>query len=147
MTAVTDAFAQSQILAEVGDPNGTLAAIIVGLWAGYSDKGAIDPRLQFLYTKRSAIDVRLAETQGTTDYTLDGVSEKASGAFDQLTQMRTSTETEIQRVEALARGRRAPAYGAITTTSPLVPQFPTLPDATDPRYSGSPYAPEEQPIT
>lgn len=134
---------QAQIVEEVGDPYGTVAPVVVAVWAFYSDKTAIDSRLTYLYVKRAALDVRLAEEQQSTNVKVGGddIQDQEASRFDHVQTMRDTTQAEIVRIEAMARARRVPAQGALTTVEPMTPLFPDQPDATDPLYTGSPYRP------
>jgi hypothetical protein len=127
-----------QILAEVGDPNGTIQPLLPTLWTIYKDTFTQSKLLGGLYVKRAALDVRMAEEQQSNDFTVaQDVKDMQSVRFDHAKEMRDATHAEIVRIEAQARGSRVPASGALTTVEPVTPAYG--PDATDPRYTGSPY--------
>jgi hypothetical protein len=140
-----------QILAEVGDPNGTIQPLpstrstlgtiqplLPTLWTIYNDTFTQSKLLGGLYVKRAALDVRMAEEQQSNDFTVaQDVKDMQSVRFDHAKEMRDATHAEIVRIEAQARGSRVPASGALTTVEPVTPAYG--PDATDPRYTGSPY--------
>lgn len=133
---------QAQLLAEVGDPNGTLAPLIATLWTFHADRGTLDPWLPYLYAKRAALDVRLAEEQPATDLVIErDTQDKESVRFDHVQAMRDATHAELMRIEAKARSRRLPQAGALTRVEPQTPPYANQPDAADPLYRGSAYAP------
>jgi hypothetical protein len=140
MTTPTDADLQAQVLAEVGDPNGTIAPLLPVLWTIFADKALIDPALIRLYAKRSAIEARMAEEQGSIDFSLgQEVQDKQSQRFTHLVEMRAEAHAEILRIEAIATARRVPQTGALTATTPTTPPTPESPDANSALYQGSPY--------
>src|SRR5947209_15116037 len=130
---------EAQIIAEVGDPNNTIGPVVEIVWDLMADRAAIDPRLQVLYTKRAALDARLAEEAPFIDFGSGQDRFSRSQVHDHLQAMRESTQAEITRIEQIARANRTPAFGALTGTSPESPVTPSSPDATDPRYAGDPY--------
>src|ERR1039457_1220575 len=130
---------QAQIVTEVGDPYGTVAPIVVAVWSFYSDKTPIDSRLPYLYVKRAALGVRLAEEQPSTDVKVGpDIQDDEAARFDHVQAMRDETQAEIVRIETKARARRVPAQGVLTTAEPQTPLFPDQPDANAPMYRGSP---------
>jgi hypothetical protein len=134
---------QAQILREVGDPNTSITPLIATLWGLWDDKTGIGLELQYLYTKRAALDIRLKEQQPDTDITLTGeLSDRQSQRFDHLQQMRDAAQMEITRLEGKIRANRGGASGAITTIAPESnPVTGSRLDANDPRYAGDPYYP------
>ncbi len=127
----------AQIISEVGDPNGTLTAVVTALWPIFADKARLDPRLQELYVKRAALDTRLAEQSASTDYTVNKeITESASQLFDHLQVMRGECQTEIVRVESIAHHSRRPQIGAMTKSAPTVPPYSGVIDSNDPRFQG-----------
>jgi hypothetical protein len=131
---------QAGVMAEVGDPNGTLAPLLDSVWAMYSGM-ASDPRIVALYVKRALLDVRLAELQREITVSIDGRRADRAQLFDHAAQMRQTTHEEILRLETRARGRRAPVAGALTTTAPTSPPSPWGPDRNADSYRGDPYSP------
>lgn len=129
----------AQIIREVGDPNGTLDAVIAGIWAGWAVKGNLSAELQYLYTKRSCLDIRLAEESPNTTYSVHAISWSGGQKFDHLQQMRADCHAELIRIEMNLRGQRRGASGTITKTTPESPPYPNGADANDPFYSGDPY--------
>jgi hypothetical protein len=136
---------QAQILAETGDPTGSIGRILPILWAMYLDKS--DAPLIALYVKRAVLDMRLAEEASDVDTrvaTSDGAVLQqiaASQQFTHLQQMRADVHAELLRVEGKSRASRGVAYGTIAATAPTSPPFPDSADRNDSRYTGDVYKP------
>lgn len=142
--SVTTAQVQNLIILEVGDTSdGLLAANMATIWASVADKALVAPRLQELYAKRRAIDLLLGRTRGEVDRRIDGIEERWGQEPDRLIKLRADTQTEIVRIEALARAGRTVAHGTISTVAPEAPPSgaPAYapPDANELRYYGDPY--------
>lgn len=123
------------LLAIVGNPNSTLAtgspSPLDLFWDRAVQYGTIHPRLQFLYTQRDALDMRLAEESLNTDLNVEGeISDSQSQRFNHLFQMKQDVIAEINRMTQVSRGTGvgASASGAITKTTPESPCFPDAPD-------------------
>jgi hypothetical protein len=133
---------QQQIVRECSDPNQTLAALVSTLWDLHAAKADTDPSLllQYLYTKRSALDIRLAEEQPSTDFAVEGdVRDRQSERFAHLQQMRADCQAEIVRIEAQVSSTQGPASGCIAQTALSRPAFGGQPNAAAAAYRGSPY--------
>jgi hypothetical protein len=126
-----------QIVREVGDPNTTVAAVIADLWTEYASLALIDAQLQVLYTKRAALNIRLAEEQAAIDVGLDGDTYRRGQRFDHLLAMRADTQSEIVRIEKRSTIQGVPVAGFLTKTAPLEPTI-DAPDLNSPLYSGLP---------
>lgn len=145
----TDTDWQTDILAEVGDPNGTLTPLIATIWDLFADKALIRSDLQVLYTKRACLDRRLAEEYASTDVGISGeITDKESQRFAHMQQMRADCQLEIERIERIIHASRTPALGALTTLVPTSPPSTLGPDANDDLYLGTPYGydPGDSPV-
>jgi len=143
--AVTAAQIQALVILRVGDaPDGVLASNIAAIWGSYADKASVYPRLQELYTQRACVEIVTARIRAQVDFSTGGdISIRASQQFTALLLMRGELDKQIMALEALARGNRTPAIGAITAVAPETP--PTGPDpfgpldGNDDRYQGNVY--------
>lgn len=158
---LSDSDAQTLIVRKVGDIDpvtgdpldygttpiaGVVGANIALLWSSHSDKAQITPRLRELYVERDAFDLVLGALGALVDYSLEGESVRLSQRVAGIAQRRYRTNVEIEALQKVALNRRAPAVGPILTTAPVSPPTtltinPYGPDANDPSYTGSPYAP------
>jgi hypothetical protein len=129
---------KTRLIAEVSDPNGTIASLVSSVWGAFDAQGMLAPDLQYLYTKRSLLDIRLGEEQASISFTIVGdVTDNQNQRFDHLQQMRNDCQAEIVRVESLMRSTRPGATGTLAKTEIYTP--PWGPDANAARYIGSPY--------
>lgn len=128
---------QAQLIAEVGDPNGTVSLFLTVLWVSLSAKSA---DLQYLYAKRAMLDIRLAEEQPDTDLAIgrNDIVDSQSQRFAHLQQMRDDCQTEIVRIEAIERSNRGPVAGVLSTVEPQTPPCGG-PDSNWSAFRGSPY--------
>ena len=144
--ASLDAAYRTTLIAEVGDPNGTIAQLAHVMWDTFASRGVVNPRLQYLYAKRALIDVRMAEEQAAVDINATGdVQITQSQRFDHLQEMRAHVSHELERIENRARSARPPRSGALTTTAPTSPPYVDSADRNDPRYTGNPYISNRRP--
>lgn len=137
----TDDYA-AEILREVGDPKGTLAPLLASptfiLWTLWNEKGIKSIPLQALYTKRSALDIRLAEEYDRSDFQAGRreIQDRQSQRWDHLQQMRLDTQALIDQLE---RSVRTGVTGTLTTLAPVVNPLSGGVAAEQPVYAGSPY--------
>jgi len=129
---------QAQIVAEVGDPNGTVFPLMETLWnmAASTRSGN---ELIALYVKRAAIDVRMAEEAPNTDFKAGQLQVNASQTWQHLQQMRADVQAELLRIEAKVAATRVPTFGVLTRTAPTTPPTTDSPDRNDSLYTGDPY--------
>lgn len=128
---------KEQIIDEVGDDTaGTLASRITRLWTKHDNQPTLEH--QYLYAKRSAIDVMLARVRGqTTIRDGDGASVDLNKLFDHLQAMRSFVTDLI--TEAESGTSSGGAVGDLTTTAPIAPPSTSFVDANDRAYRGDPY--------
>ncbi len=118
------------------------------VWAGYLPLGATHPDLQFLYTKRAAVEIVLGQVRDQVDIAT-AADQKAT--LNQLTihlrAMYDAAQAEIARIEAIARASHAPVMAQLAVTGPGLPAMVTVDPVTGrvlpsvDRYRGSPFAP------
>lgn len=134
---------QALLVLEVGETkDNRLTSNVSAIWDGYAAVGAVDSRLQSLYTKRRLIDLALGYYRNHVDFQAAGdVGMKLSQRAVRLESMRADAQAEIVRIEKKVRGRRGGASLPLVTTTPSVPPLPSppFPDANDPRWRGDPY--------
>ena len=94
-------------------PEQSVASALPGIWTGWADKAAIAPILQYLYTKRSAIDILLGGAWVQVDATDQELGVNLSQQTTHLTAMRAQVEDEIVRDERHAQANRQPVTGPI----------------------------------
>lgn len=142
---ITATSEQQLLVLEVGDtPTGLLATYAGTVWAAYTDKAQIAPRLQRAYTKRTLIDIALGAARYDVDFAdAMNVSIRSSQRVTALVAMRVVADAEIVRIEAKAKASRGMTTTPITQVapelSPTVGTYPTTIDANSPYYQGDPY--------
>jgi hypothetical protein len=132
------AFTQAMIVAQLGDPDGTLAPQIDAFWQAY----AASPRsnfLVFLYTKRDAIEILQGSVRTRVTKRVGDLQKQDSDQMKALSAMYDATNAEIERQEKIARAAGGARVGVLTTTAPEAPPDPWGPDRNDSRYLGNPY--------
>ncbi len=140
LSTVIDPGVQAAIILEIGDPEGTLPAVVAEAWTAYAAKGVLVPELQRLYAKRAGINAKLAERREDVDFSQAGdLMSKDSQRWVQLEGMRLATQAELERVERITLASRAPVAVQIAPV-PLSPDG-YRPETTDPRLVGSPFYP------
>jgi hypothetical protein len=132
---------------ETVNPPGLLAASVADLATQYSGLDArvsqLGPgySLEMLYTERDLVLVAMgacrANVQNSTDKSLSLDQQEAQ----RLQAMYANVQTEITRVEDLARRSRPALVGQITTAVPEANPGPGGPNAADVAYRGDPYYP------
>jgi len=125
-----------------------LATQLPLVWDGYLPLAAIHPDLQFLYTKRAAVEIVLGQVRDQVDIAT-AADQKAT--LNQLTihlrAMYDAAQAEIARVEAIARASHAPVMAQLAVTGPGLPAMVTVDPATGrllpsvERYRGNPFVP------
>jgi hypothetical protein len=110
-------FTQQMIIAQLGDPDGVLAAQVDAFWQAYSGVPGRSNFLVFLYTKRDAIQILMGSVRTRL----------------------ADTNAEIARQEKIARASGGALSGVLTTTAPEAPPNVLGPDRNDSRYLGNPY--------
>ena len=113
--------------------------VVYSLWDSYADKAVLFPRLQYLYTKRQAVDwLRGGRWQEVT-FAQGGVQRSASDRFAHLSAMYDALTGEITVLLSSAQMAQGAVAGQIAAREPVTPCWPGQRDANDPLYSGSPY--------
>jgi putative heme iron utilization protein len=118
------------------------------VWNSYLPLAAIYPDLQFLYTKRAAVELVLGQVRDQVDIAT-AADQKAT--LNQLTihlrAMYDAAQTEIARIEAIAWASHAPVMAQLAVTGPGLPAIVTVDPATGrllpsvDLYRGSPFVP------
>lgn len=145
---VTAADQQKKLIQiKVGEHSGggPVAASIDAIWDMYADKQIIDPRAQYFYALRDAIDIYLglgigAEVRiGTRMVKID------SDKVELLSKMYKNCQEEIEKIEKRSRASQAPAVGSIAATAPITPasdpRTVCSPDPNSRRFRGDPLFP------
>lgn len=131
---------QMLILQEVKD-DGTVAPLLPTIWEMYADQGSLDARLQYLYARRHALSLRLAQVSDKVNVQTDGDRFDLSDEFKHLTALAEQTDAEIDGKLRSLRG--GGASGSLAATAPVMPADratpPTSLDANDPAYRGDAY--------
>jgi len=159
MPALTPADAVRLIALQVRDVTGAdaladptyaqiLAAQLPLVWDSYLALAAIHPDLQFLYTKRAAVELMLGQVRDQVDIAT-AADQKAT--LNQLTihlrAMYDAAQAEIARIEAIARASHAPVMAQLAVTGPGLPTIVTVDPVTGrllpsvDQYRGNPYLP------
>ncbi len=125
-----------------------LAAQLPLVWDGYLALATIHPDLQFLYTKRAAVELMLGQVRDQVDI---ATAADQQARLNQLTihlrAMYDAAQAEIARIEAIARASHAPVMAQLAVTGPGLPAIVTVDPATGrllpsvDRYRGNPYLP------
>jgi hypothetical protein len=140
--AISDQNLKDLIVATVGDLNGVVAANINTLWDKYARFGPVYPQLQALYAERDALRLLQGQVWQQVDKTVgplrENLAERHRALSDRLKEMEAAILLAQRQAAAATGGAVA---GQIATVEPVAPPFVGTPDATDPRYSGSPYVP------
>jgi hypothetical protein len=138
------------IVDEVGDtPDGLVSSYSLATRDKYAGKALLDPQLQVLYTTRDLLKLKRRQYAEQVDFTAQGdVQLKLSQRTAYLTDRIKESQTEIERLEMLARRRRGGVTTPITTVVPVsvadevarenLPP-PQLPDPSDPSLGGWPF--------
>lgn len=130
---------QSLLLSELGqDVNSDLAAYLPLLWQRHSRKGAIHPDLQYLYTKRSAIDYLLGQGVEDVKYSQQDVSEDPTQAGKNLLDLRKLVSEEIVSLEEVLLSGGLASVGQITKKTPITVNHGPNPNSR--RLRGDPIA-------
>lgn len=137
---------QALIIKEVGDTDtGPVGTDISTLWDLYHEMALIAPRLQYLYTKRHAIDIMMGQLREVTTFENDRVKIYNWEQQKTLQYMREQTQSEIDDRESKASKIRTPQVGQLETVTPISPNDDPatsfMPDASNRKYRGDPYYP------
>jgi len=142
MPALTPADAVRLIALQVRDVAGAdaladptyaqvLAAQLPLVWDGYLALATIHPDLQFLYTKRAAVELMLGQVRDQVDI---ATAADQQATLNQLTihlrAMYDAAQAEIARIEAIARASHAPVMAQLAVTGPGLPAIVTVDPAT-----------------
>lgn len=111
--------------------------LIAQLWELHSDRSLLSPRLQYLYTKRAAIEALIGENWEAHDVADEGVKESFRQMIQNLEGQAERLTAEIKQVESRTNGSRPPAAGQLTTTAVYTP-LSGQPDPNARRYRGDP---------
>lgn len=140
------------IVDEVGDtPDGLVSSYSLAIWDKYAGRALLDPQLQVLYTTRDLLKLKRRQYAEQVDFTAQGdVQMKLSQRTAYVKDRIAECQTEIERVEMLARNRRGGVTTPITQTVPIsvadevarqqMPP-PQLSDPSDPSLAGWPFSP------
>lgn len=119
-----------------------MGLLLPSLWNLWADKATVYPRLQYLYTKRQAIEVLEGQLRNAVQFSLGPLSQSDGQKFDHLKEMWGQVDGEIKELEARASANRGAAIGVLSQTAPVMPgqvAMPSLlPDANSERYRGNP---------
>lgn len=130
---------EARILAEVGDtPDNRVSANLAAWWASHADKGLYGGPLQYLYTKRDALDAAIMYYALQVQTVIGDVQVFYQQIAQRLDALRTEISAEIQLQEARRLSAAGAVSGTLTTTAPVSPPNGVF-DSNDPRYQGSPY--------
>jgi hypothetical protein len=132
-------FTQQMIIAQLGDPDGVLAAQVDAFWQAYSGVPGRSNFLVFLYTKRDAIQILMGSVRTRVTETIGPLTSRDTDLFTNLDKMLADTNAEIARQEKIARASGGALSGVLTTTAPEAPPNVLGPDRNDSRYLGNPY--------
>lgn len=132
-------FSEAMILAQLGDPDGTLAPQVDAFWRAHAASPGRSNLLVFLYTKRDSIQVLMGSVRTQVTQTIGPLTSKDSDLFANLRDMLADTNAEIARQEKLARASGGARVGVLTTTAPEAPPDPWGPDRNSSRHLGNPY--------
>lgn len=123
--------------AEVGDPDGTVAAELDNLFTKHDDQPT--DYLIYLYAKRDALFLLMGGRREEVSYNETGIlQESLSDKAKAISGMYDKAVAEIATEEGQRRSTQGAAVGAIATTAPTSPPDGHF-DANDPAFSGSPY--------
>lgn len=153
---MNDAQWQALIIGQVGDvatpnsPSGILADMVPYLWDQWQSRRYFSARLQYLYTKRDAIDLVLSQVRFDVDATIpEQLTTKESQKTAYLNTMRDGVLTEITALEKKYRATRAPVLQPLVTVTPISVQdeinrqetlpYPIIPDPNSPGLAGTPF--------
>ena len=137
---------QDIIVQETGDtPGHDLANNINLFWVSFTDKQAIHPRLQELYTHRRAIDYIIGLLRNQVSFSTDGaLNLQLNQRIGYLKDRKSEIQTDIGKFETIARANRTPVIGQLKNTQIETPP-PGFPPADSHRIIGDPYRPEPDP--
>lgn len=121
-----------EIGAEVGDE---VTGFLPAYWDMNARYAAVAPLLQYLYTKRQALDFLLGGVAQDVDWTEDA-SQKDSQLTDHYAALRQAVQSEIDQLQSRAAAMRPPAVGQLS--APQNSKYPACPNRNDPVYRGSP---------
>jgi hypothetical protein len=143
---LSEATIQQILVDEVGDTaNLDLANAVQLFWTSFQDKQAIHPRLQELYTHRRLIDYALALVRNHVSFSTDGaLNLQLAQRTAYLKDRKAEIQTDINKLETIARANRTPVIGQLTNTEVETPP-PGVPYGDSHRIIGSPYFPEPDP--
>lgn len=141
MAAPTEAQIKALLLAQVGDPDGTLAAQWDTVWA--LSLGATPLAARILTAKLALIDVALGAASQAVSFSDGDYSQTASDRAKRLLEMRAATEKGLesswQATGGAAIGQLATESASPPPTTPLVRPYGA--DAHDPPYFPDAYTP------
>src|SRR5690349_21121226 len=109
---------------EIGEPlsGGPVSDSIAVIWGMYADKALLAPRLQYLYTKAKALDIKLG---AIADGAYNPVGVVQSKALDDKaafwSKERDKVQAEALALETRYARLRAVVSGTLTTTAPISP--------------------------
>lgn len=131
----------------VGDPDGTLLAAVTTIANQYNyDARYPGMGLDLLYVQRDLIKVAMGTVRDDVSIKDPDQSEDRNKRFEHLATMQANVTAEIAERTSQARGTGRAAVGQLRAINPVQPPYPApFPDASDPRYAGSPYVRAYQP--
>lgn len=137
---------QNLILMEIGEPlaGGPVSESIAVIWGMFADKALLAPRLQYLYVKAKAIEVKLGAIADGAYTPVGIVQNKAlddKAAF--WSKERDKALGDALALETRYARLRAVVSGTLTTTAPISPDDDSrtigAPDANNREYRGDAY--------
>jgi len=111
--------------------------LVEQLWELHDDRSLISPRLQYLYTKRAAVEALISQNWELHDAADEGVKESFRQQIQNLEGQAERLSGEIKTVETRTAGSRPPASGQLTTTT-VYTNRTGQPDPNARHYRGDP---------
>lgn len=108
MAALTEEQLKAKIASELGQPDSLELAAQIDLgWEQFAMYAYTAPNLRYFYTERDAIRWLLGGNWKKFNWMDQGVVQSDSQVFDHLHTLMMDVQTEIERLERIARGNRA----------------------------------------
>ncbi len=122
MPPISQVDAFTLLLQEISYPDvSPVPHLLQVVWGLYAEKAIIAPNLQYWYTKRHVLDMVMSGVwQDVTVKEADEENHQSDKSLN-LKRIRDNIQAEIDKLEAIARGGRAPVVAQLTTTAPIMP--------------------------
>jgi hypothetical protein len=92
------------------------------IWLLYADKAKVDYRLQYLYTKRHALDWLMGGVRHLTNGSIGPLSPQLGEKLENLKTLRDAVAADIELAESIAGASRPSAVAALIATAPIEPE-------------------------